>query len=89
MRTTRQFSLTLPRNMAEAVERKIKSGALCVREVMGDGMHALLERDAVVERYRATQGGDHKGRPYSGQCCRGDPCGRPLSGAPLPPPLRL
>src|SRR5215471_13539637 len=23
--------------------------------------------------------GDHKGRPYSEQCCRGDPCGRPFS----------
>jgi antitoxin ParD1/3/4 len=52
MRTTRQFSITLPHDMAEAVERKIKSGAYAsVSEVMRDGVRALLERDAAVERW--------------------------------------
>ena len=52
MRTTQQFSITLPHDMAEAVESKIKSGAYAsVSEVMRDGVRALLERDAAVERW--------------------------------------
>jgi len=52
MRTTQQFSITLPVEMAEVVEGKIKSGAYAsVSEVMRDGVRALLERDAAVERW--------------------------------------
>jgi len=52
MRSTQQFSITLPRDMAEAVERKIQSGAYAsVSEVMRDGVRALMERDAAVERW--------------------------------------
>ena len=52
MRTTQQFSITLPLDMAEAVEDKIKSGNYAsVSEVMRDGVRALLERDAAVERW--------------------------------------
>jgi antitoxin ParD1/3/4 len=52
MRTTQQFSITLPLDMAEVVESKIKSGAYAtVSEVMRDGVRALLERDAAVERW--------------------------------------
>ena len=52
MRTTQQFSITLPLDMAEAVENKIKSGDYAtVSEVMRDGVRALLERDAAVERW--------------------------------------
>lgn len=52
MRTTQQFSITLPHDMAEAVERKIASGNYAsVSEVMRDGVRALLERDAAVERW--------------------------------------
>ena len=52
MRATQQFSITLPNDMAEAVERKIKSGAYAsVSEVVRDGVQALLERDAAVERW--------------------------------------
>ncbi len=52
MRTTQQFSITLPMDMAEAVEDKIKSGSYAsVSEVMRDGVRALLERDAAVERW--------------------------------------
>ncbi|SDR18905.1 putative addiction module antidote protein, CC2985 family [Rhizobiales bacterium GAS191] len=52
MRTTQQFSITLPLDMAGIVEGKIKSGAYAsVSEVMRDGVRALLERDAAVERW--------------------------------------
>jgi antitoxin ParD1/3/4 len=52
MRTTQQFSITLPLDMAEAVEGKIKSGRYAsVSEVMRDGVRALLERDAAVEHW--------------------------------------
>ncbi|MGA9825983.1 MAG: type II toxin-antitoxin system ParD family antitoxin [Methylocystis sp.] len=52
MRTTQQFSITLPLEMAEAVEGKIKSGAYAsVSEVMRDGVRALLERDTAVEKW--------------------------------------
>jgi len=52
MRTTQQFSITLPNDMAEVVEGKIKSGAYAsVSEVVREGVRALLERDAAVERW--------------------------------------
>ena len=52
MRTTQQFSITLPLDMAEAVEAKIRSGGYAsVSEVVRDGVRALLERDAAVERW--------------------------------------
>jgi len=52
MRTTQQFSITLPIDMAEIVERKIKSGMYAsASEVMRDGVRALLERDAALERW--------------------------------------
>jgi antitoxin ParD1/3/4 len=52
MRSTQQFSITLPHDMAEVVERKIQSGAYAsVSEVMRDGVRALMERDAAVERW--------------------------------------
>jgi antitoxin ParD1/3/4 len=52
MRTTKQFSITLPNDMAAAVEAKINSGAYAsVSEVMRDGMRALMERDAAVEKW--------------------------------------
>lgn len=52
MRTTQQFSITLPLEMAEIVERKIKSGAYAsVSEVMRDGVRALLDREAAVEKW--------------------------------------
>jgi putative addiction module CopG family antidote len=52
MRTTQQFSITLPLEMAEAVEGKIKSGAYAsVSEVMRDGVRALFDREAAVEKW--------------------------------------
>jgi putative addiction module CopG family antidote len=52
MRTTQQFSITLPLEMAEAVESKIRSGGYAsVSEVVRDGVRALLERDLAMERW--------------------------------------
>jgi putative addiction module CopG family antidote len=52
MRTTQQFSITLPLDMAEVVEGKIRSGGYAsVSEVLRDGVRALMERDAAVERW--------------------------------------
>ncbi|MBV8359198.1 MAG: type II toxin-antitoxin system ParD family antitoxin [Deltaproteobacteria bacterium] len=52
MRTSQQFSITLPLNMAQAIERKVKSGAYAsVSEVVRDGVRMVLERDAAVERW--------------------------------------
>jgi putative addiction module CopG family antidote len=52
MGATRQFSITLSPEMAEAVEAKIKSGAYAsASEVVRDGVRALLDRDAAVEKW--------------------------------------
>ena len=52
MRSTQQFSITLPTAMARIIEQKIQSGAYAtVSEVMRDGVRALLDRDAAVERW--------------------------------------
>ena len=52
MRTTQQFSITLPHEMAEIVESKVQSGAYAsVSEVLRDGVRALMDRDAAVERW--------------------------------------
>jgi antitoxin ParD1/3/4 len=52
MRSTQQFSITLPTEMAEVVEQKVRSGDYAsVSEVLRDGMRALMERDAAVERW--------------------------------------
>jgi antitoxin ParD1/3/4 len=52
LRTTQQFSITLPVEMTEVVEAKIKSGVYAsISEVVREGVRALLERDAAVERW--------------------------------------
>ncbi|MEP6565493.1 MAG: type II toxin-antitoxin system ParD family antitoxin [Mesorhizobium sp.] len=52
MKTTQQFSVTLPIDMAEQVEQKVKSGGYAsASEVMREGIRALLERDTAVERW--------------------------------------
>jgi antitoxin ParD1/3/4 len=52
MRTTQQFSITLPNDMANAVEQKVTSGAYAsVSEVLREGVRALIDRDAAVERW--------------------------------------
>jgi putative addiction module CopG family antidote len=52
MRTTQQLSITLPRQMAEMVEAKVRSGDYAsTSEVIRDGLRALAERDGVVEAW--------------------------------------
>ena len=50
MRSTQQFSITLPNEMAEAVRAKVAGGQYATEsEVIRDGLRALLARDQVVE----------------------------------------
>jgi len=49
MRTTQQFSITLPNEMAEAVKSKVATGEYATEsEVIRDGLRALLARDRAV-----------------------------------------
>lgn len=52
MRTTQQYSITLPHEMAEIVEGKVQSGHYAsVSEVLRDGVRALIERDEAFEKW--------------------------------------
>ena len=52
MRSTKQLSITLPIEMAEMVRAKVTSGEYaCESEVIRDGLRALSERNAAVERW--------------------------------------
>ncbi len=56
MRTTRQFSITLPDEMAEAVKAKVASGEYATEsEVIRDGLRALLARERVLESWLRTE----------------------------------
>ena len=56
MRTTQQFSITLPNEMAEAVKAKVASGEYATEsEVIRDGLRALLARDRALEHWLRTQ----------------------------------
>lgn len=47
-----QFQVTLSDDLAEAVASKVRSGAYrSADEVLRDGLRALIERDAAVERW--------------------------------------
>lgn len=52
MRTTQQFSITLPNEMADAVKSKVAAGEYATEsEVIRDGLRALMVRDRVVENW--------------------------------------
>jgi antitoxin ParD1/3/4 len=52
MRTTQQFSITLPTEMAEIVKTKVASGEYATEsEVIRDGLRALLARDRAMEQW--------------------------------------
>jgi putative addiction module CopG family antidote len=52
MRTTQQFSITLPNDMAEAVRAKVASGEYATEsEVIRDGLRTLIARDQAVEHW--------------------------------------
>ena len=52
MRTTQQFSITLPNTLADAVKSKVATGEYASEsEVIRDGLRALLARDRAVETW--------------------------------------
>jgi len=56
MRTTQQFSITLPKEMAEVVKAKVATGEYATEsEVIRDGLRVLMARDRVVESWLRDQ----------------------------------
>ena len=52
MRTTQQFSITLPNEMANVVKTKVAGGEYATEsEVIRDGLRALMARDRAVENW--------------------------------------
>lgn len=52
MRTTQQFSITLPTEMAKVVKTKVAGGEYATEsEVIRDGLRALMARDRAVESW--------------------------------------
>ena len=52
MRTTKQLSITLPKEMADAVKAKVATGEYATEsEVIRDGLRVLMARDRVVENW--------------------------------------
>jgi len=52
MRTTQQFSITLPNEMAEIVKSKVAAGDYATEsEVIQDGLRALMARDRAVDSW--------------------------------------
>lgn len=52
MRTTRQLSITLPNDMADAIRERVASGQYASEsEVIRDGLRALFARDQAVETW--------------------------------------
>ena len=56
MRTTKQLSITLPNNMAEALKERVASGAYASEsEVVRDGLRALFAREEAIETWLRTE----------------------------------
>ncbi len=56
MRTTQQFSITLPTEMATLVKSKVASGDYATEsEVIRDGLRVLIARDRAMEHWLQTQ----------------------------------
>jgi antitoxin ParD1/3/4 len=56
MRTTRQLSITLPKDMAEVIKAKVASGEYATEsEVIRDGIRVLMARDRVMEHWLREQ----------------------------------
>ena len=52
MRTTQQFSITLPNEMADAVKTKVAAGEYATEsEVIRDGLRVLMARDRAMENW--------------------------------------
>ena len=55
MRSTQQFSITLPNEMADEVRAKVAAGEYASEsEVIRDGLRALRARDAAIETWLRT-----------------------------------
>ena len=58
MRTTQQFSITLPTEMASLVKSKVASGDYATEsEVIRDGLRVLMARDRAMEHWLQSQVG--------------------------------
>ena len=58
MRTTQQFSITLPNEMAAVVKSKVDTGHYASEsEVIRDGLRALIARDLAIENWLHQQVG--------------------------------
>jgi antitoxin ParD1/3/4 len=56
VRTTRQMSITLPGEMADAVRERVRSGQYASEsEVVRDGLRTLMARDQAVEAWLQGQ----------------------------------
>lgn len=56
MRSTQQFSVTLPNEMAQMVKSKVSSGEYASEsEVIRDGLRALQSRDKALEAWLHTE----------------------------------
>jgi putative addiction module CopG family antidote len=56
MRTTQQFSITLPNDMADLVKAKVAAGEYATEsEVIRDGLRTLLARDRAMETWLREQ----------------------------------
>lgn len=56
MRSTQQFSITLPNEMSEAARSKVAAGEYATEsEVIRDGLRTLLARDLAVESWLREQ----------------------------------
>jgi antitoxin ParD1/3/4 len=56
VRSTQQFSITLPNEMAEAIRAKVTAGEYATEsEVIRDGLRTLLARDRIVEDWLRGQ----------------------------------
>jgi antitoxin ParD1/3/4 len=52
MRTTQQFSITLPNEMADIVKSKVADGEYATEsEVIRDGLRALMARDRAIDNW--------------------------------------
>lgn len=52
MRSTQQFSITLPNEMADVVKAKVEAGEYATEsEVIRDGLRALMARDRAVDAW--------------------------------------
>lgn len=58
MRTTQQLSITLPKDMADAIKSKVAAGEYASEsEVIRDGLRVLMARDRAVESWLRDQVG--------------------------------